>query len=125
VFLLQDLERRRIEQMRAELTTAAEGPEKPIGVRKLAYEGLRLHDLGDGAGRIGHPPKRRAVGHGVIADPVPLGVGALGERAACRIGKLGPEYEERGGNAVLLEYVEHARRDRRLRAVVEAEGDLH
>ena len=80
-------QRRPAQQVRAEPAAAAEGPEQPVRVRELADQLLRAADLGlGGPVVVGLLAERDGVGEGVVADPVPLGVRALGQRPARRVG---------------------------------------
>ena len=62
---------------------------------------------------------------GVIAYPVALGHGSLGEGVPFGSNDLPPHYEERRFYGMLRERVEDARRDFRLRPIVEGKSNHH
>src|SRR5689334_17681707 len=110
--------------MRPYRTPVAEGTEQAVGMGELGDLRLRLDDLGDDARRIGDTPERLGMRPGVVADPVPFGMRALGERAPLAARELRAEHEERRLDACRFQDVEDAVGDGRLGAVVEGQGDL-
>jgi hypothetical protein len=110
--------------MRANGPTAAERPEKAVGMRELVDERLRLDDFRDHARGLGDAPEGIGMRPGVVADPVAFGVRALRERAALAARELRAEDEERRLDARGFQDVQDAVGDGRLGAVVEGQGDL-
>src|SRR5688572_26899015 len=94
-------------------------------MREVAEKRLRLEDLAPRGTRLLQTAERRAVRHGVVADPVAFGVRPDGECATRRIGELRAEHEEGGGYAFAPQDFEDAAGDAGLGPVVEGEGDFH
>ena len=102
----------------------AVGPEQRGIGGQVAEEALSLVDLPDGHGGVGLA-QRHPVGERVVADPVPFGVGPLGQRAGRGIEEALTDDEERGRHAAIGQHVEHRVGHARGGPVVERERHLH
>ena len=71
-----------------------------------------------------HQPEGQRMAPGVIADPMTLGVCALGERAVLRTGDLLANDKERRLDVAPRQDVEHQRRHIRRRTVVEGKREV-
>jgi len=98
---------------------AAMGAEQAVRVGELAQQRLRGLDLGH---RVGGGAERARVRERVVADPVALGVGALGEPAVRA--QLLADDEERGLRPAVTQNVQDPGGGLRVRAVVERQGEL-
>ena len=102
-------------------TAGAQGPEEAARMGEIADQLLGARDLGSGEPGLGREPERHEMVVGVIANPVAFGVGALGESSA--VTELVAKDEEGREDAVSAESREHERRDVRIGAVVEGQGN--
>jgi len=86
---------------------------------------LRAANFVLGAVAVLAPAERLAMRQAVIADPMALGVGALGTRAALGVGEFLSDNKESRAYALGAEHVEDVVGHFGLGPVVEAERDFH
>src|SRR5688500_18421301 len=123
-FLLEGVYRLFIQQVRTERAAAAERAEQAIGMRELAELVLSVEDLASRFASFMNRSQGHAVRDGVVADPVALDMGPLGELAPRGVGELRAGHEERGADVFFLQDFQDMLGDTGLGPVVEGEGDL-
>ena len=76
---------RRPQQPVVKVTPATERPKQTFRSREIAEQRLGPGDLALGERRVGLAPERQRMAEGVVADPVSLGLRALGNGSARRL----------------------------------------
>jgi hypothetical protein len=98
------IDNRAREQALVEIPALAVRTKETMRMHKSADRVLRSVEFGFCGVRL-HQPERKGVAPGVIADPVPFGVRALGEPAVSRLRELLADHEEGRFDAAPREHV--------------------
>src|SRR5947208_3560784 len=107
-----------MEQMPPQFSGAPEWPKPAPWLIEPRQRLLRSVEFLQSGGPVEFPQRRR-VRPGMIADPVAEFAGAPDQRGPFRRGCFAAKHKEAGRHAVTGKAIEHARRDFRLRTVIE------